>query len=66
VPADWNVVIDPADLVIPARGEQEIRVSIEPKVPFSGEKPFNVHAFIVRDDGRRDLAGGVTLAVTKA
>jgi hypothetical protein len=66
VPPDWSVIIDPSELLLPAGDEREIRVSIEPKGPFTGAKSFNVHAFILRDDGRRDLAGGITLTVTKA
>jgi hypothetical protein len=64
VPAGWTVAIEPAELTLAARGERVIHVSVA--ATGAGATPpasFNVHGFALRDDGTRDLVGGVTLHV---
>jgi hypothetical protein len=66
VPDDWLVSIAPNDPVLAPGEEREIRVAIEPRDPgFRGTKGFNVHGFALGSDNRRDLAGGVTLVVSR-
>ena len=66
VPDSWSVLITPNDPVLAAGEQREIQVSIEPRDPaFRGSKAFNVHGFAVGAHDRRDLAGGVTLVVTR-
>jgi hypothetical protein len=66
VPGDWSVAITPADPVLDAGEEREVRVAIEPRDPgFRGTKAFNVHGFALGPDGTRDLVGGVTITVSR-
>jgi len=65
IPPEWSVSFAPAALSLAPGEESVIQVSIEPKFAFTGTKSFNVHAFAIGPQGERDLAGGVTLTVTK-
>lgn len=67
VPPGWSVRIEPAELALEAGGERPIRVMVEPPAGSGGPPtPLNVHAFALGGDGRRTLAGGVTLVVERA
>jgi hypothetical protein len=66
VPDSWSVSIAPNDPVLAPGEQREIHVAIEPRDPaFRGSKTFNVHGFALGTPDRRDLAGGVTLVVTR-
>jgi hypothetical protein len=66
VPDNWSVSIAPNDPVLAPGEQRDIHVAIEPRDPaFRGTRTFNVHGFALGSDDRRDLAGGVTLVVTR-
>ena len=66
VPEGWSVAIEPNEVALDAGEEREVRVAIEPRdAAFRGTKAFNVHGFTLGPDGARELAGGVTIYVSR-
>ena len=62
----WTVELDPAEPVLDADEEIDVKASIESLDPgFSGTKPFNVNVFAARpdEDEPDQFIGGVTLLV---
>ena len=66
LPADWNVQIDPTQLVLGANEEREITVSVDVPEGTRGRPALNVNAFALHEGAGRDFVGGVTLYVDKA
>jgi hypothetical protein len=67
VPADWTVRIVPRELTLAPDEERTIQVAIEPRDPaFIGTRSFNIHAFVIGNGNDHQLAGGVTLQVTRS
>jgi hypothetical protein len=60
-PEQWAVAIEPSELVLAAREERTINVSVDPQ----GAGTINVNAFVVGKDEGRQLIGGVTFHVTE-
>jgi hypothetical protein len=60
LPPDWKVELTPANPVLDAHQEIEIKAIFTPPQGFKGQKTFNIHGF---DEFR--LVGGVTLSVIK-
>jgi hypothetical protein len=60
IPADWDVLITPAEFELAPGATKTVKVKITPPDAFRGERPFNVNAM----DGER-LLGGVTLTVRR-
>jgi hypothetical protein len=65
LPPEWTVVIEPSELVLAAREERKIDVSIDPQQGFE-LATVNVHAFVLREDRTRHIVGGATFYVAKA
>jgi len=62
----WRVAFTPPHLSLRPGAEEKVEVAIEPlDRRFTGEKPVNVHVFSLGDEGEKNLAGGVTLIVTR-
>jgi hypothetical protein len=67
LPDGLDVVIEPAELSLEPFAIDTIAIAVEPAAGLGPDPiPVNVNAFAVRDDGTRDLVGGVTLYTGRA
>jgi hypothetical protein len=60
VPQNWQVIIEPKEILLEPGQQQKVKVTISGPEDFRGEKNFNINAFY-----GNTLIGGVTLVVSK-